>query len=49
MQVTAILFVFPGSNADVYDFQLNDEQMKSLDALDEGKAGSCSWNPVDAP
>lgn len=36
------------SNADVFDFELSDEQMARLDGLDEGKAGSCSWNPVDA-
>ncbi|KDR75170.1 hypothetical protein GALMADRAFT_226827 [Galerina marginata CBS 339.88] len=36
------------SNADVYDFELDKEDMQKLDALDLGKAGSISWNPVDA-
>ena len=36
-------------NADVYDFELSKEHMKKLDALDRGKNGACSWNPVDAP
>lgn len=40
--------LFKGSNANVFDFELNAEQMQKLDSLDEGKAGSCSWNPVDA-
>jgi hypothetical protein len=36
------------SNADVFGFELAPEDMAALDALDQGKAGSCSWNPVDA-
>jgi diketogulonate reductase-like aldo/keto reductase len=36
------------SNADVFGFELALEDMAALDALDQGKAGSCSWNPVDA-
>jgi len=32
----------------VFDFSLDEESMQKLDWLDEGKAGSCSWNPVDA-
>ncbi|KAK7005646.1 NADP-dependent oxidoreductase domain-containing protein [Favolaschia claudopus] len=37
------------SNAKLYDFELNAEEMSSLDALDRGKEGQVSWNPVDAP
>jgi len=36
-------------NCDVYSFELSKEQMAKLNALDEGKKGACSWNPVDAP
>ncbi|KAF8200644.1 NADP-dependent oxidoreductase domain-containing protein [Pholiota molesta] len=36
------------SNAQVYDFELDEEDMKKLDDLDRGKAGGISWNPVDA-
>ena len=36
------------SNADVFDFELSKEEMAKLDALDKGKAGAISWNPVDA-
>ncbi|PAV17984.1 Aldo keto reductase [Pyrrhoderma noxium] len=36
------------SNADVFDFELSEEEMAKLDALDKGKAGAISWNPVDA-
>jgi diketogulonate reductase-like aldo/keto reductase len=35
------------SNIAVYDFALSDEDMAKLDSLDQGKAGSVSWNPVD--
>jgi len=37
------------SNANVYDFELAEEDMQKLDSLDQGKEGSISWNPVDAP
>ncbi|WWC87767.1 uncharacterized protein L201_002659 [Kwoniella dendrophila CBS 6074] len=37
------------TNADVYDFELSSEDMKSLDGLDEGAKGACTWNPVDQP
>ncbi|KAJ6594054.1 NADP-dependent oxidoreductase domain-containing protein [Mycena capillaripes] len=37
------------SNAQLYDFELSEEEMFSLDALDRGKEGAISWNPVDAP
>jgi len=35
------------ANADVYDFELDEEDMKRLDALDRGKEGAVTWNPVD--
>ncbi|KAG1742127.1 NADP-dependent oxidoreductase domain-containing protein [Suillus lakei] len=36
------------SNAQLYDFELEPEEMEQLDGLDRGKEGSISWNPVDA-
>lgn len=36
------------SNADVFDFALDEEDMARLDALDMGAEGSITWNPVDA-
>jgi len=36
------------ANAQVFDFEIAEEDMKKLDALDEGKAGAVTWNPVDA-
>jgi diketogulonate reductase-like aldo/keto reductase len=36
------------SNAALYDFELSSEDMAEIDALDMGKEGSISWNPVDA-
>jgi diketogulonate reductase-like aldo/keto reductase len=33
-------------NANLYDFNLDDDDMKKLDSLDQGAAGACSWNPV---
>ncbi|KAH9832300.1 Aldo/keto reductase [Rhodofomes roseus] len=35
------------SNADVFDFSLTESDIAELDALDQGPAGSVSWNPVD--
>jgi len=35
------------SNAQLYDFALDEEDMTALDALNLGKAGAVSWNPVD--
>ena len=36
------------SNADVFDFALDEDDMARLDALDMGAAGAITWNPVDA-
>ncbi|KAG5652391.1 hypothetical protein H0H81_005148 [Sphagnurus paluster] len=36
------------SNTHLYDFVLTEEDMAALDALDRGKDGAISWNPVDA-
>ncbi|EMD35716.1 hypothetical protein CERSUDRAFT_115677 [Gelatoporia subvermispora B] len=35
------------SNANIYDFEISQEDMAKIDALDKGKAGAISWNPVD--
>ncbi|KDQ49379.1 hypothetical protein JAAARDRAFT_63753 [Jaapia argillacea MUCL 33604] len=35
------------SNTHLYDFALTDDDMAKLDALDKGKEGAVSWNPVD--
>ncbi|OCF39841.1 aldo-keto reductase [Kwoniella heveanensis CBS 569] len=35
------------SNAEIYDFELDADDMKALDGLDEGAEGACTWNPVD--
>jgi len=32
----------------LYDFELTEDAIQKLDALDRGKAGSISWNPVDS-
>ncbi|KAI0360893.1 Aldo/keto reductase [Trametes cingulata] len=37
------------SNAQVFDFEISPEDMAKLDALDKGKDGAVTWNPVDAP
>jgi len=36
------------SNANIFDFTLDEEDMAALDALDKGKEGAVTWNPVDA-
>ncbi|KAF9050004.1 Aldo/keto reductase [Panaeolus papilionaceus] len=36
------------SNAQVYDFTLDDDDMKALGALDRGADGAVSWNPVNS-
>lgn len=35
------------SNAAVYDFELDAEDMARINALDRGKEGTITWNPVD--
>lgn len=35
------------SNAQLYDFELVEDDMEELDKLDRGKSGAVSWNPVD--
>ncbi|KAF6749771.1 Aldo/keto reductase [Ephemerocybe angulata] len=37
------------SNADLYDFDLSQEDVEKLDGLDKGAKGAISWNPVEAP
>lgn len=38
------------SNIQVYDFELSDEDMARIDALDKpGREGCLTWNPVDVP
>jgi hypothetical protein len=37
------------SNALLYDFALDQDDMTKLDGLDKGKEGAVSWNPVDFP
>lgn len=36
------------SNVNVYDFNLSDAEMESLDKLDKGTDGAISWNPINA-
>jgi diketogulonate reductase-like aldo/keto reductase len=36
------------SNAEVYDFELGEEDIQKLDALDRGSDGAVGWNPVNA-
>ena len=35
------------TNVEVYDFEISEEDMKLLNALDRGKEGTITWNPVD--
>ncbi|KAG6828227.1 hypothetical protein H0H87_002673 [Tephrocybe sp. NHM501043] len=35
------------SNADIYDFALDEAQMAKLNALNRGSAGAVSWNPIN--
>ena len=37
------------SNADVYDFELSEDDISALDKLDKGDEGAVSWNPVRVP
>lgn len=34
------------SNADLYNWELDDNSMKELDNLDKGRSGAITWNPV---
>ncbi len=33
-------------NADVHDFEISDEDIARLDALDKGDDGALEWNPI---
>jgi len=35
------------ANADVFDFEIDAEDMARIDSLDRGKEGEITWNPVD--
>ncbi|KZV72570.1 Aldo/keto reductase [Peniophora sp. CONT] len=37
------------SNAALYDFELDADDMAALDGLDRGADGAISWNPIDVP
>ncbi|KAI0766860.1 Aldo/keto reductase [Trametes elegans] len=37
------------TNSHVFDFEISEEDTARLDALDRGKDGAITWNPVDAP
>lgn len=37
------------SNADIFNFELDDEDMATLDAKDMGADGAVAPNPVDCP
>jgi len=37
------------SNAQVFDFELDRDDMDALEALDRGADGAVTWNPVDEP
>jgi diketogulonate reductase-like aldo/keto reductase len=37
------------ANRDLYDFVLDDDDMRNLGNLDRGSAGAVTWNPVNAP
>ena len=34
------------SNSELYDFELDEEDMGRLNALDKGHDGSMNWNPI---
>lgn len=35
------------SNAQVFDFELSNEDMSDLDGLDKGDSGAITWNPIN--
>ena len=35
------------TNIDVFDFEMNREDVQRLDELDRGKDGAVTWNPID--
>jgi len=35
------------SNIDVFNFEINGEDIEKLDGLDRGKDGAVTWNPID--
>ncbi|WWD16599.1 hypothetical protein CI109_101027 [Kwoniella shandongensis] len=37
------------SNADLYDFELSQEDMDEIATLDKGMAGTIAWNPISIP
>ncbi|KAF9234525.1 NADP-dependent oxidoreductase domain-containing protein [Melanogaster broomeanus] len=37
------------SNGQVYNFNIEPEDMAKLDALDKGSKGGVTWNPIDVP
>ncbi|KAA1473810.1 Aldo/keto reductase [Dentipellis sp. KUC8613] len=37
------------SNIQLYDFELDEDDMKALDALDRGDEGAIQWNPIHVP
>ncbi|KAI0780274.1 Aldo/keto reductase [Fomes fomentarius] len=37
------------SNSRVFDFELSAEDMSDINAMDMGREGAVTWNPVDAP
>ncbi|TFY76982.1 hypothetical protein EWM64_g7030 [Hericium alpestre] len=37
------------SNANLYDFELDGDDMAALDALDKGDEGAIQWNPIHVP
>lgn len=37
------------ANTDVYGFELSEEEMAQLDALDKGDKGAVTWNPINSP
>ncbi|WVQ81056.1 hypothetical protein IAT38_003163 [Cryptococcus sp. DSM 104549] len=36
------------SNTQIYDFELDAEDIEAIDGLDQGAAGAMTWNPVNA-